>query len=348
MRASLNTPSAVWSLPERAAPSFSIVLLTFNRWDRTRELLKSILNDTDHYSDTQLVWVENGSSDATPAEMARWIARHGPRFHSVLVKRNERNVGFIMGVNTAIDLCGGEYICLINSDAVVSGGWLNRLRRAMAEDVAAVGPVSNGMPWNQSLTCHGQGVREVPVLYGFCMLTRRAVIDEVGLLDERYGLGVIEVEDWCERARRAGLRLLVDTDVVVAHDEPHASYTARTNAMLHIRNRALFEQKWGVGPHYWGNRDAQPRVYARSYTWIADSGVPGPHRLSTALRDLPADSELLVVAQRSEPPEPSWLRRARADPRLNVVRVRCGWPTLSLTRLCAANARSQHVEEWIQ
>jgi GT2 family glycosyltransferase len=308
-------------------------------------LLQSFLDDSEDYADTQLVWVENGSSDATPGEMGRWITRHGSLFHSVVEQRNQRNAGFIIGVNTGIDLCSGQHVCLINSDAVVSAGWLTRLRRAAGGDVAAAGPVSNGMPWDQSLANFGQGVREVPVLYGFCLLTRRSVLDDVGLLDERYGLGVIEVEDWCERARRAGMRLLVDTDVLVRHDEPHASYTARTNAMLHIRNRALFEGKWGIGPHHWGDRSTRPRTYAKTLTWVRDDGPPDPRELRAALRDLSDDSELIVVVRRSELPEPSWLRIARADPRLNVIRVRRDWPEPRLDRLRAANARSQPSRE---
>ncbi len=278
-------------------------------------------------------------------EMDRWIACYGSRFHNIVACRNARNVGFIIGVNTGIDLCTGRYVCLINSDAAVSGGWRGRLRDALQPDVAAVGPVSNGMPWNQSLDYRGRGLREVPVLYGFCLLTRRSVLDAVGLLDERYGLGVIEVEDWCERARRTGMRLVVDTDVVIRHDEPHASYTARTNAMLHIRNRALFEGKWGVGPHLWGDRSTSPRTYASSQAWVAGAAPPEPACLLAALSELPPDAELIVVVQSSQLPEPRWSRIARADPRLNVVRVRRDWPPSMLDRLCQANARSQVIAE---
>jgi GT2 family glycosyltransferase len=344
-----NRLSAAASIFEHSAPELSVVLLTFNRWDRTSQLLRSFLADRDNdYSHTQLVWIENGSSDATPVELYRWIARYGWRFHSIVVHRNARNVGFIMGVNMGIDRCQGQYICLINSDAVVSSHWRHGLlRQALTPHVAAVGPVSNGMPWNQSLDHQGQGVREVPVLYGFCLLTRQSVLDEVGLLDERYGLGVIEVEDWCERARRTGMQLLVDTDVVVRHDEPHASYTPRTNSMLHVRNRALFERKWGVGPYYWGNRSAQPRTFAKSVACIAEAGVPDIGQLHATLRHLPDDWELLVVARRSEAPAPQWLRIARADSRLNVVRVRADWPDARLDRLCAANARGRVVGEFI-
>lgn len=323
------------------------MLLTFNRWDCTSELLASFLADEDDdYTDTQLVWVDNGSSDTTLTEMDGWLARHGSRFHSVSVQHNGRNLGFIMGVNAGIDRSDGHCICLINNDAVVASRWRRDLRRAMAADVAAVGPVSNGMPWNQSLDHHGRGVREVPVLYGFCLLTRQSVIDDVGLLDERYGRGVIEVEDWCERARRTGMRLLVDTNVVVRHDEPHASYPARTNAALHIRNRGLFERKWGVGPYYWGDRTTPPRTFARSMVWTMEPDASGPERLRDALRELPDDCELLVVTRRSEPPEPSWMRLARADPRLNVVRVRANWPESRLERLCTVNARGRFAGRW--
>jgi hypothetical protein len=57
----------VSSSSEGSGPELSIVLLTFSRWDRTSELLASFLADEDDdYSDTQLVWVDNGCSGRPP------------------------------------------------------------------------------------------------------------------------------------------------------------------------------------------------------------------------------------------------------------------------------------------
>lgn len=326
-------------------PSVSLVLLTFNRWDRTARLLESMVDDPDSYADVELVWVDNGSADGTRAGFEAWLAEHEPAFHRVVRRLNEVNHGFIVGVNEGASLATGEHVCLINSDAAVTAGWRRGLLRALDEPgVAATGPVSDGMPWNQSLEHRGRGIRAVPVVYGFCVLITREALDVVGLLDERYGRGVIEVEDWCERAVRAGLRFTVNTDVVVSHDEPHASYTPRVNAMLHIRNRGLFERKWGVGPHYWGDRDRAARRFDATVARVARDGVLCERALRSELDGLDERTELLVVAPHRDTEHLSWLHLARRDPRLNVVCVRPDWDERALEPLCAANARGAVTE----
>src|ERR1700690_2967121 len=166
------------SRPARAAPAASVILLTYNRWDRTEQLLASVLADSDRYDDVELVWIDNASHDGTRAGLAGWLDRHGDRFSRTVRRFNDSNHGFVVGVNEGVSIASGHFLCLINSDAVVPDGWLTSLRRLVAElQVAAAGPVSDGMPWNQSMESFGQGVRGPPVVYGFCLVTRRDVVD---------------------------------------------------------------------------------------------------------------------------------------------------------------------------
>jgi GT2 family glycosyltransferase len=316
----------------------SLILLTFNRWDRTRALLDSMVADRDDYRGVELVWIDNGSQDETVEAFESWLRSHSAVFGRVVRRHNAANHGFVIGVNEGICLAGAPEVCLINSDAVVSDGWLSRLRSRLAADVAAVGPVSDGMPWNQSLRHRATGPRDVPVVYGFCLLTRTAVMDRVGLLDERYGRGVIEVEDWCERAARLGLRFVVDTDVFVGHDEPHASYTPRVNAMLHVRNKRLFQRKWGVGPHLWGDRTAPEQEFGRTDVHVLDD-PDAPQWLPSLLEAARADAEQLLVLPHGEDDHVAWIGAARRDPRLNVVCVRPDWTPDRLADLVRANAR---------
>jgi GT2 family glycosyltransferase len=330
-----------------SSPRLSLILLTFNRWDRTSKLLDSLSADPGGYDDVELVWIENGSTDGTRNAFETWLHRHRNFFHSVVRRRNDVNHGFVVGVNEGLSVATGAYICLVNSDAVITPDWRAGLFAALgdeADGVAAVGPVSDGMPWHQSLKFRGQGVQAVPVVYGFCLLARRAVIERTGLLDERYGRGVVEVEDWCERARRLGLEFRVNTDVLVLHDEPHASYTPRVNAMLHIRNRRLFEAKWGVGPYYWGKRDTAPTTFARTEVRIPPRRAPWMTEIAADLAAAPADTEFLVVlAHSDEADHLAWIGTARRDTRLHVVCVPPDWDTRWLDELCLANARAPEV-----
>jgi GT2 family glycosyltransferase len=84
------------------------------------------------------------------------------------------------------------------------------------EMAARLGPLSRfSKPLRDYLDAQtGDGVREVDVLSGACMLYTRGVIDRIGGPDERIFFGP---DDWdfCDRARAAGYRLgLVDAALV--------------------------------------------------------------------------------------------------------------------------------------
>src|SRR5206468_1568627 len=83
-------------------------------------------------------------------------------------------------------------------------------------------------------------------LIGFCLLIRRAVIDAIGLLDERFRIGCFEDDDYCLRAVRAGWRAVIARDAFVHH------YGGRTFlgsgvdfAALMRENERRFREKWG-------------------------------------------------------------------------------------------------------
>jgi glycosyltransferase involved in cell wall biosynthesis len=86
----------------------------------------------------------------------------------------------------------------------------------------------------------------VPKLSGFCLLMKRAVHDAIGGLDERFGLGMLDDDDFSERARRAGFDLAVAKDLFVHH---FGSRTIMGNMVdgskLLEENAAKFAAKWG-------------------------------------------------------------------------------------------------------
>jgi GT2 family glycosyltransferase len=76
---------------------------------------------------------------------------------------------------------------------------------------------------------------------------RRAVVNQVGLLDERFGLGMFEDEDYARRVRQAGYRVICAEDVFV-HHYGMSSFSKLSDAEyrnLFERNKRLYEEKWG-------------------------------------------------------------------------------------------------------
>ena len=73
-------------------------------------------------------------------------------------------------------------------------------------------------------------------LVGFCLLIRREVIDRVGLLDERFGIGNFEDDDYCRRAIAAGFKLAIATDAFVHHFGGRKFLGAKVDHGMVMRN----------------------------------------------------------------------------------------------------------------
>lgn len=73
----------------------------------------------------------------------------------------------------------------------------------------------------------------------------REVYLQIGPLDESYGLGFFEDDDYCRRIEQAGLRVACAEDVFVRH---HLSASfgklGKGRRELLERNRKIYESKW--------------------------------------------------------------------------------------------------------
>ena len=74
----------------------------------------------------ELIVVDNGSTDDTAADLAG--VRDTARVPVTIVS-NPQNGGFPRAINQGLQAARGEYLVLLNNDAVVTDGWLDQLRR---------------------------------------------------------------------------------------------------------------------------------------------------------------------------------------------------------------------------
>lgn len=239
-----------------AAKNASIIILACNQLEYTRRCVESVLQWT--RQPYELVLVDNGSTDGT-LEYFRSIP-------GAFVIANGANLGFAAGNNRGIQAATGDYVVLLNNDTIVTPGWLEGMIACAEEDpaIGIVGPMSNYVSGPQQVS--DVSYQDLPALYeyarsfheryrgrripldrivGFCMLIKRAVISRIGSLDERFGIGNFEDDDYCLRAKHAGLRLVVAADVFIHH------FGGRTfigegidfEAAM-IRGREVFMDKW--------------------------------------------------------------------------------------------------------
>ena len=240
-----------------ARPDFgltSIVIVTHNQIAYTRQCVDSIRLRTDE--PYELIVVDNASGDGTP--------EYFESMGDVKVIRNPDNRGFPVAANQGIQASGGRQVLLLNNDTVVTTGWLRHMLDAMYADerTGLVGPCSNhvsgaqcvavsytrtesldGFAWEWGKANAGKTL-DTDRLVGFCLLIRRALVKQIGLLDERFGLGTFEDDDYTLRARDVGWRAVIACASFVHHV---GSQTFRARGVdlecLLERNAELLRQK---------------------------------------------------------------------------------------------------------
>jgi GT2 family glycosyltransferase/tetratricopeptide (TPR) repeat protein/2-polyprenyl-3-methyl-5-hydroxy-6-metoxy-1,4-benzoquinol methylase len=237
----------------------SIIILTHNQLPYTRQCIDSIRLLTDE--PYELIFVDNGSTDGTERYL-RSLQASDP---TVKVIANAENRGFPAGANQGIAAASGRQVLLLNNDTLVTTGWLARMLRALytAPDVGLVGPCSDNVSGEQQVPtnfdglegldgfawdwakAHDRMVEETDRLVGFCLLVRRELIERIGVLDERFGLGCFEDDDYCRRALRAGFKAVIARDVFIHHVGGATFQGSGIHfAALMQENGNRFHEKW--------------------------------------------------------------------------------------------------------
>lgn len=238
----------------------SIVILTLNQLPYTQECVASIKKHT--FEPHEIIFVDNASNDGT----VEWLQGlvDGEAQYSLI--KNENNFGFARGCNQGIKEASGEFILLLNNDVVVTDGWLSGLLECFeGEDgVGIVGPMTNNIsgiqkvrtanyPTLDDLPAYAISFREMNRfrrletrrIVGFCMLFRRNLVEQIGLLDESFGTGNFEDDDYCLRATLAGYRNVIAGDVFIHHYGSVSFLGNKVNYKESITgNRKIFINKW--------------------------------------------------------------------------------------------------------
>lgn len=90
-------------------PKLSIVFLNFNRLEETRTTVRILFNMVRHRDDIEVVAVDNGSTDGTPA----FLEAHMTWMRVLLLKGNTG----IGGLNQGFRLASGDYIMVLDDDS---------------------------------------------------------------------------------------------------------------------------------------------------------------------------------------------------------------------------------------
>ncbi|HEY3350305.1 MAG TPA: glycosyltransferase [Thermoanaerobaculia bacterium] len=243
--------------PRRAA----IVVLCWNRWDLTRRCLETLKAHTD-LAEADVIAVDNGSTDETPARLAELLW--------VRVVTNATNLGYVRGNNAGIAAAPADAdVVLLNNDVEIhQDGWLDALRETAhaSVDVGIVGcrlVLPDGrllhagtfiLPdtfWGQQIGALEMDVnqyaatRDVEGIVFACAYVKREVLARIGGLSEKFR-SYFEDTDFCLRARDAGFRTVVCGAVTLVHHEHGSTADApQTFEAVFQESRKTFRGLWG-------------------------------------------------------------------------------------------------------
>lgn len=245
----------------------SVIIVTFNNLELTKTCLGS-LDKYNDYGNVETIVVDNASADGSPEFLRQWAAQ-SPRRKVIL---NAENRGFAAANNQGLAAATGDYLVLLNNDTHVTPGWLRTLIGHLRRDasIGLIGPVTNNIGNEAKIEItygdmaemlqktaeftrrHAGRVFPLRTAAFFCVMMTRSTYEQVGPLDEAFGKGFFEDDDYCRRIEQIGKRIVCAEDVFV-HHHLSASFDklkAAERKALFEKNKALYEGKWGAWiPH---------------------------------------------------------------------------------------------------
>lgn len=254
-------------------PRVSIIVLNWNGLEETSSCLESLSKQD--YPACSIVVVDNGSVDSSPGVIRE-------RFPGITLIENGVNLGFTGGNNAGLRLAlerSADYALLLNNDTEAAPDFLRLLVEAIEAEpkIGIAGPTiyyyeqperiwsaGGAIDWRRGSTRmvglneqeagqFGSQPREVDFVTGCALLARRSVLEQVGLLDERF-FAYYEDTEWCVRARRAGFKIVHVPRAKLWHKIPLDARDSSPSVHYYMtRNRLLFLGTTGAGWGAWLN-----------------------------------------------------------------------------------------------
>jgi len=171
-----------------------IVIPCFNGLNHLKQCLRNVERHT-YLKNVNIIIVNDGSNTIT----TNYIESLKDKYTII---HNTVNIGFAATCNIGIMAGKNPYVILLNTDVLVTPGWLLKMLKAVcsAPNIGMVNPVTNNIaitsrPLEPGFSYYDMN-KAVEMLFkptypetiptGFCLLIKREVLDKIGLFEEIY------------------------------------------------------------------------------------------------------------------------------------------------------------------
>lgn len=248
-------------------PILSVCIVTYCAKDLVRDCLESLRENT--ALDYEVIVVDNGSKDGVGQMLQQ-------EFPGVKFMENETNLGYTLPMNQALRQARGRCLLQLNPDTLILPQALDKLvefldahpqagicgPKVLNRDRSLQKPCRRGesTPWAvltyflglatlfPKSKLFGQYLMNymgedqthlVSGVSGSCMLIRRAVIDQIGYLDERF-FAYQEDADFCFRARQAGWQVYYVPTAQIVHFGSHGGSRVQPYRSIYEWHKSYF------------------------------------------------------------------------------------------------------------
>lgn len=272
----------------------TVIILNYRTAKLTIECLASMENEVD--DDVFVLVVDNNSEDGSCEKIEENISRNNWGNWCRLV-RSTVNEGFAAGMNKGICSIETDAYVLLNSDTIIHPGSFTALRKAL-ELNPGIGLVAPGLE-NFNGEIEQNTFRNVTPVYEFlraantgpissllrkfdvvinpgiepfnpqwvgfaCVIVRKAVIDQIGLLDENFFMYFEDV-DYCRRARSKGWGILYWPEARIMHYQGGSSGVTKKSNLRSRAPRYYYEAR----AHYFKKTYGTFGFIAANVLWTA-------------------------------------------------------------------------------
>lgn len=241
-------------------PTVTVVIPVYNHRDVTTRCLRSIADSWFETLDVQFVVVDDGSVDGTCDILTS--------LSGLDYVRSGRNEGFVRACNRGAAMGRGRYLCFLNNDTVVRGGWLEHLVKTAEADptIGVVGAKllypdgrlqeAGNILWRDATgwnVGHAENpddprynfLRDADYVSGAALLIRREIFERLGGFCDAYRPAYYEDADLCFGARSLGYRVVYQPRAEIVHYEGVTSGDERSGVKRFQEvNRPKFRQRW--------------------------------------------------------------------------------------------------------
>ena len=240
--------------------TLDIIIPVFNRGDLAADLILALQEQLESVSNkvtVNLICADDCSEAPTSIKLIGLCKELGFKYF-----KQDINLGFVGNVNSAWETCNSEFVLLLNSDVVVTDGFLDRILDPMIHDstvglstnptfemfASRMQPGLNLRALNEYLldtSANQVTYLDACTAVGYSLLVRRSSVLEKTLLDPKFGRGYGEDSDLHYRIVNSGYRSVWNLDSVVSHVGGASFDMTDSFDMDRSSGMDVFYQKWG-------------------------------------------------------------------------------------------------------